>query len=477
MSAEGTAGYRDLPTQVRVATSPPSARGCGASLRERRGPGVPRVRHRRGGELRSRPSTASGADAQLAAILRRLSTPAATELPPTSPSTTTAGGPSGSPRSAGRRWCSILVARLPAPASRSCRVAPGLRRAPSAGAPTSPSCWSASSAGRKVRLVPRDFRSPLLFRPRARGRAQPLRHAAIPRDVDHRPRRRDPRLLRPALSTGPRPPSPVRARSADAFCAGLTASAGPFCHRGPAMHPVMFTIPGGGPQGAIVPLLIPLGLLHRGLREPRVARGEARVRGEGFSPRRLAPTPGHLDPHRARRVASRRTRSTQRGRGRLGVAAAPDHPEGDGQRAGVARAVGVAPHLLVRRDARALRSSSAGTSCSRAHAPAVPGDRQKRYDEYMRDMADCYVATAFAAVAGSLRCSTSSPTLSEFPTLWSMPAAERAGSSRTAASPAGSSAASSSCVKGHRLWPWADAPSPLAGTGDHPLQGATWPVA
>lgn len=94
-----------------------------------------------------------------------------------------------------------------------------------------------------------------------------------------------------------------------------------------------------------------------------------------------------------------------------------------------------------------------------------PETDKKRYDEYMRDMADCYVATAFAAVAGS-RVLYILTNLSEFPTLWSMLKLRSGGLVAYGGFLGGLLGSIVFLrVKGYRLWPWADATVASLGTG------------
>ena len=94
-----------------------------------------------------------------------------------------------------------------------------------------------------------------------------------------------------------------------------------------------------------------------------------------------------------------------------------------------------------------------------------PETDKKRYEEYMRDMADCYVATAFAAVAGS-RVLYILTNLSEFPTLWSMLKLRSGGLVAYGGFLGGLLGSIVFLrVKGYRLWPWADATVASLGTG------------
>ncbi len=88
-----------------------------------------------------------------------------------------------------------------------------------------------------------------------------------------------------------------------------------------------------------------------------------------------------------------------------------------------------------------------------------------RREEYMRDMADTYVFTAFAAVAGS-RVLYILTNLSEFPTLWSM-LKLRSGGLVAYGGFLGGLFGSMAFLryKGYRLWPWADATVASLGTG------------
>lgn len=88
-----------------------------------------------------------------------------------------------------------------------------------------------------------------------------------------------------------------------------------------------------------------------------------------------------------------------------------------------------------------------------------------RREEYMRHMADCYVFTAFAAVAGS-RVLYIITNLSEFPTLWSM-LKLRSGGLVAYGGFLGGLVGSIVYLrsKGYALWPWADAAVPSLGTG------------
>jgi phosphatidylglycerol:prolipoprotein diacylglycerol transferase len=94
-----------------------------------------------------------------------------------------------------------------------------------------------------------------------------------------------------------------------------------------------------------------------------------------------------------------------------------------------------------------------------------PETERKRYEEFMRDMADCYVATAFAAVAGS-RVLYILTNLSEFPTLWSMLKLRSGGLVAYGGFLGGLLGSIVFLrVKGYRLWPWADATVASLGTG------------
>ncbi len=94
-----------------------------------------------------------------------------------------------------------------------------------------------------------------------------------------------------------------------------------------------------------------------------------------------------------------------------------------------------------------------------------PETDKARIEEYMRHMADCYVFTAFTAVAGS-RVLYILTNLSEFPTLWSM-LKLRSGGLVAYGGFLGGLLGSIIFLrsKGYRLWPWADAAVPSLGTG------------
>ncbi len=94
-----------------------------------------------------------------------------------------------------------------------------------------------------------------------------------------------------------------------------------------------------------------------------------------------------------------------------------------------------------------------------------PDTDRARIEEYMRHMADCYVFTAFTAVAGS-RVLYILTNLSEFPTLWSM-LKLRSGGLVAYGGFLGGLLGSIIFLrsKGYRLWPWADAAVPSLGTG------------
>jgi phosphatidylglycerol---prolipoprotein diacylglyceryl transferase len=93
-----------------------------------------------------------------------------------------------------------------------------------------------------------------------------------------------------------------------------------------------------------------------------------------------------------------------------------------------------------------------------------PADKIK-HEEYMRDMADCYVFTAFMAVAGS-RVLYILTNLSEFPTLVSM-LKLRSGGLVAYGGFLGGLLGSIIFLraKGYGLWRWADAAVPSLGTG------------
>ena len=88
-----------------------------------------------------------------------------------------------------------------------------------------------------------------------------------------------------------------------------------------------------------------------------------------------------------------------------------------------------------------------------------------RIEEYMRHMADCYVFTAFTAVAGS-RVLYILTNLSEFPTLWSM-LKLRSGGLVAYGGFIGGLLGSIMFLrsKGYTLWRWGDAAVPALGTG------------
>jgi hypothetical protein len=197
------------------------------------------------------------------------------------------------------------------------------------------------------------------------------------------------------------------------------------------MHPVMFTIPGWGFK-FIVPLLVLWGMYSIVVSANRAApakpgakkAGDAEPEKKGFE----LPADSPQRPHLRRSSASGCSPSrAARAHGRPRREGACRCSRASSTASNWRRPVGVAAHLLVRRDARPLLVVG-------WYLVLGLTDRQKPAPR--QDMADCYVFTAFAAWPAR-GCSTSSPTSASSPPSGRCCSCAAAGSWPTAASSAG----------------------------------------